>query len=372
VVHPRQVSAGDAQGVALEECLRVAWFPKAEDLQANPYWTRLQAELEALGVAFETSHNGHWLAGRWLWENRRRVDVLHFHFMEPQYAGVGDTVSARRVLKFAAYLALARLLGYRIVWTMHELSPTWPMRPAWLERLGRGLLAWAAHVVIVHCHEAKRLLARKLGRWWRVCVLPVPTYAEFYPQNLSRVEARAALEIAPDCFVIGFVGGIRPNKGLEDLVAVFGQLDDPNSRLLIAGKPWPPEDYVAVLQQLAATDTRIRFHAEEVPDQDLQLYLTATDVVVFPFKHVLTSSSVALAMSFGRPVVVPRLGCLPELVGADAGILYEPGDIASLAAALRQARESDLEAMGRAAARRANAFSWRDLAEATLKVYQAA
>ncbi len=349
--------------------MKVAWFPKSEDLVGNPYWECLQAGLEALGVEFETSHSSHWMRRKWLLDNREAVAVLHFHFVQSQYVGQGERLSARRLLKFTSDLLLARLLGYRIVWTMHDLMPTWPKEPRWVEMLGRYAIAWLAHDVIVHCQEAKRLLAQHFGRRGHVHVFPHPSYAGAYPNEVSAAEARRTLQIDFDRFVLAFVGGIRPNKGLEELIAAFGQFDDPQAVLLIAGRPWPPDSYVEQIRRMAGDDTRIRLHAQEIPDEELQLYLKAADVVVLPFKRVLTSGSAILAMSYGRAVIVPRLGCLPELVGADAGFIYDASDRAGLAEAIKQAGASDLEAMGHAAARRANVFRWSDLADGLLQVY---
>lgn len=348
--------------------MRVAWFPKAADLAGNPYWPRLQAELEALGVEFETSHNSYWTARRWLLEHRQTVDVLHFHFVQPQYAD-GQRVLLRRLLKFASDLLLARLLGYRIVWTMHDLMPTWPKEPAWVERLARYVIAWLAHDVIVHCQEARRLLRSHFRRRRRVWVLPLPSYADAHPNDMTSADARQRLGIEEDRFVVAFVGGIRPNKGLEELIAAFARLPDPRSVLLIAGRPWPPEAYVQQIERLARRDGRIVFKPQEVPDKEMQVYLNAADIVAFPFKQVLTSSSAILAMSFGRPVIVPRLGCLPELVRDDAGLIYDPQEPDGLSKALRQAMASDLEGMGSVAAQRTNANSWSDLARGTLQVY---
>jgi glycosyltransferase involved in cell wall biosynthesis len=140
--------------------------------------------------------------------------------------------------------------------------------------------------------------------------------------------------------------------------------------LLIAGGTWPPESYVDKLRRLAEADPSIILRAERIADEEIQLYLNAADVMVYPFREVLTSSSVIMAMSFGRPVIVPRMGCLPELVGPDAGFIYEPGDVADLEARLKAAAAAGLPAMGAAAARRANLYTWGDLAHATLKVYQ--
>lgn len=349
--------------------MRVAWFPKSTDLTGNPYWPRLQEELEALGVEFETSHSSYWMAHRWLWQHRARVGILHFHFVQPHYAGVDGHVSLRRLGKFGVYLAAARLLGYHIVWTMHELVPTWPLRPEWMERLARWMIAQSAHDVIVHCEEARRLLAARLGRKRRGHVLPLPSYAGTHPNNLSQAQARERLGIPTERNVLGFIGGVRPNKGLEDLIAAFQRIEAPDHLLLIAGRPWPPQSYVDQVRLLAEADPRIILLAQEIPDEDMQLYLNAPDVLVFPFRRVLTSSSVILAMSFGRPVIVPRMGCLPELVGDDAGFVYEPGNVNALAAAIEKAASADLGAMGAAAARRTNAYTWHDLALAILKVY---
>ena len=46
-----------------------------------------------------------------------------------------------------------------------------------------------------------------------------------------------------------------------------------------------------------------------IPDAELQVWLRAADVVVLPFRDILTSGSAILALSFGRAVVAPALGC---------------------------------------------------------------
>jgi glycosyltransferase involved in cell wall biosynthesis len=74
-------------------------------------------------------------------------------------------------------------------------------------------------------------------------------------------------------------------------------------------------------------------------------------------------------MSFGRAVVAPALGCLPETVPPDAGILYDPDAPDALTAALRRALGVDLEAMGRAARARAEELDWGPIARRTARLY---
>ena len=114
--------------------------------------------------------------------------------------------------KSACALFMARLLGYRIVWTVHDLLPTRPIEPHWIERLARYAIAWLAHDVIVHCEEARRLVRRSFRRSRRVWVLPLPSYADAHPNEISQAQARTCLGIAQDQFVVGFIGGIWPNN----------------------------------------------------------------------------------------------------------------------------------------------------------------
>jgi len=349
---------------------RVAWLPKAEDLSGNPYWPLLRDALVELGVAFEDSHASGWLSGQWLWEHRGSVDVLHWHFIQPHYAGPDDRVSGIRLLKLVAYLLLARVLGYRLVWTMHDLEPTWPLQPAWAERVATLLVVGLCNDVIVHCEAAQELLRLRYHRKRRVTVCPHPGYAGAYPSGLTKQAARERLGIRSDALVYGSIGGIRPNKGLELLLRVFAKLSVPDAVLLIAGRPWKPESYVQELQDLASRDPRVVFCPRELTDAEVATHLSACDVAVFSFARVLTSSTVMLALSHGIPVIAPRSGCLPEEVGPEAGILYAPGDEEQLLGALERSATADLFAMSAAALQRATQVTWADMARRTLAVYE--
>jgi len=61
------------------------------------------------------------------------------------------------------------------------------------------------------------------------------------------------------------------------------------------------------------------------------------DAVVLPFRDILTSGSAILALSHGRPVIAPALGCLPGTLPSDATFLYDadaPGDRRGVGAAV--------------------------------------
>lgn len=348
--------------------LCVVFFPEASD--ANPYWKIAAASIEAVGG--KVAGVGSLPFGRrWLMRNRGSIQVLHFHYVQQFYAYEGTQARLRWVLRFASNLLLARFLGYRTVFTLHNATPTYPLEPGWVDYLGHWVAANLTHSVIVHCEAARRLLKEKFGRRRHVYIVSHPHYMDQYENTISPSAARAALGIATDHLVFAFIGGIRPNKGIEHLIAAFQQLDGENLNLVIAGKPWPPQTYIQALEQSAAEDPRILLYERFIPNEELQVYFNAADVLVLPFERILTSGSAILAMGFARPVVAPAMGCLPELITPDTGILYDAAAPAGLLDALRRCQEMgvSLREMGRRAQKRVSEFTGELMAEQTLCAY---
>lgn len=79
-----------------------------------------------------------------------------------------------------------------------------------------------------------------------------------------------------------------------------------------------------------ADNPRIHLHARRIPDEELQLFYNAADVVVLPFKQILTSGSLVLAMSFGKAVVTPHLESLLEILPEEGVKWFDPLDSDSL------------------------------------------
>lgn len=351
--------------------LSVVHLPSLNTLSANPYWSILKGSLAELQVQSIDTDMAIW-GKRWLIQNRNRADVLHFHYIQQFYAYEGTRARLRWVLRFAANLFLARILGYRTVFTLHNATPTYPLQPEWVDNLGQWFAVNLTDSVIVHCEAARQLLKKRFGRCKHVYTVPHPNFISQYPNTIPRSTARTVLALKPESLVFAFIGGIRPNKGIETLIAVFKQFAGADFNLLIAGKPWPPETYIQVLEQSAIEDPRILLRQRYIPDEELQVYFNAADVIVLPFARILTSGSAILAMSFGRPIVVPARGCLPELISENEGTLYDPALSDGLLVALKQcvAKRSELEQMGKRAQQSVARLTGELMAEQTLRAYR--
>jgi glycosyltransferase involved in cell wall biosynthesis len=323
-----------------------------------------------LGVEVVAGHHGRDVNEDWLRENRGQVDVLHLNWPHYMYDAPDlESNVLSRCADVLGYLSLARSLGYRIVWTVHNLYPH-DRTHFHLHRLARLTISSLATALIVHCEQARALVRLHFHRTEGVFTIPHGHFMDAYPNTLSGTEARQRLGIAQDSFVYLFFGNLRPYKGVEDLLDAFCGLKGKNLRLLLAVKERDPYS-TALIERARQLDPRILVQTSHFfPNEDFQLFLNAADVAVFPFLEVLTSGSAITALSFGRPVIAPSIGCLPELLDEGVGIAYERGQADALGLAMEAIRDRDLAACGQAAFQRARSLSWEPIARLTLEAYR--
>lgn len=333
----------------------------------NPYQRALGAALAKLGVRVE---------GRaWSWRlltQARGTDIVHIHWT----SGPANARGWKFALGFPALalqFAVLRMQGRRIAWTVHNLE-SHEKRNRLRERLVSLLIGHMAHGVIVHGESAKGLVSRRFGIPARkITVIPHGNYIGWYPNSVGRSEARRRLELGETERVLLFLGNIRPYKGVTELIQVFRRVAAPNSVLVLAGRPLN-DDVQNEVQRLAGDDGRVRYFPGFVDDSEVQAYMNAADAVVFPYREVLTSGAVVLAMSFAKACIAPRLGCIPDVLDARGAFLYDADSPEGLSSAVREALDAGerLVEMGRHNREKAEEWSWDRIAAATMEVYRPA
>lgn len=338
-------------------------------VKRNPYVSLLCAALCQPGLNMRPTIVDQFSLG-WMWQHRGQVDVLHIHWLELLFLRPTLWRSLKRWVSVMLGLALARLLGVCVVYTVHNIQQH-EEQQARLVGLGNRVIFALAGAVHVHDGQTAEVLRRCWGRKRGIHVIPHGNYVTAYRNDCSRAEARRHLGLAEGAFIYLFLGRVRPYKGVEELIAAFRVLDDPGAVLLVAGEVHDPGDEQR-LRELAGGDERVHLRLEFVGDDEVQIYSNASDICVLPYRHVTTSGAAILSFSFGVPILAPRMGCFVDLVGevGERGVLYDPAAKNGLADALRGARRRDLGAMRAACAEYARRFDWNDIARQHAAMYE--
>jgi beta-1,4-mannosyltransferase len=316
----------------------------------NPYLRLLYGHLIAHGFAAVEDPR---FSLRWLWRARSSVGFLHFHWPESLYrygrgpARLRSLLSRPKLVLFAARLAAARLLDYRIVWTIHQLYPHESVDRA-LDRRGARLLARAADLLIAHDRwTAAQAGAELPNRRGEIAVVPHGSYIGAYPEGRPRREVRSDLGVPQTSFVFLCFGELRGYKEVELLLAAFSSASLPDARLVVAGNA-KIQSVGSAVRAASTKDSRILTLLGFVPEEQVEELFHSCDAAVLPRGEAGTSGSLILALSMGLPVIAADVPTTRELTrDGEAGWLFRPHDVSSLQAALERAGSDPSEARAR-------------------------
>ena len=306
----------------------------------NPYQPILMEAQRELGwEVIDGGGGGNFLRTAWRdW----RADVMHFHWLHPYLLRPGVAASWGRGMRFLAEVTLLKSRGSRIVWTVHNLSNHEGLHPRIELALTRRFVRLCDAVVVHGLAAAGAAQERfRVPASVPVVDIPHPHYADRLPPAVPQDEARRRLGLSDAGRVFVYLGRVRPYKCVDELLSAFAALPDLTARLIVAGGCGDAA-LEAELHRLAARDARVRLDLRHVPDNEVPVLMGAADVVCCPSRGVLTSGSVLLAMSYGRPATAPASGCVPEVVGG-AGFVYEINQSSALKNSLAVALTNDSE-----------------------------
>jgi len=334
--------------------LRISSFPNP--YPGNPYLTLFYEHLRENGVDYVRSG---YFGQSWLREKRGEIDYLHFHWPSFDYSDASGRRSILAMAKFLIKMRAARMMGYKIIWTMHNLYPHERQNAA-LEWLCRFSFVQNVDLVFVHFPAAQDDLWRLFRRRRRVHVVPHGNYAPLYAKRPDRAAARRELGLEPDTYAFLVFGQVRPYKGADIAARALARLSDPGCRLFIVGQH-KDDAHSEELLALAARDPRVRLvlAPDNVPDESVALWLAACDCVAAPYRDVYTSGVVYLAATFGKPIVAPRLGIFRSLGDPSFVRTFDPeGADAAVGAAFEAVRRADPEELLESALRFSADHDW--------------
>lgn len=336
----------------------------------NPYHDQLARHLGDFQVGVQEESQLKAIA-RQARRSSQPPTILHLHAV-PAFSLRPREVT--QLVLFYFRLRWLQRVGTRIVWTVHDIShheTSYPRAERFVARQFHRLV----DALIVHSAAAQTTMEEQWGvrRRDRTFIVPHAHFIGCYPDRISRRSARAQLGLPDDALTFVFFGNIRPYKGVVQLVREFRSLACSSARLVIAGETLNAT-LTGEIDSAIGGSSHILFHNRFIPDEAVQNYLNAADVVVFPYTKALTSGALILAMSFGKACIAPRLGAITDTLDPQGGFLYDPADPAGLKTALAHAvhARQQLSRMGEFNRRAAESWSWHDAARLTNSVYRTA
>jgi len=263
-----------------------------------------------------------------LWRESKDAQVIHAQWLPSA----------------AIAVIVGRLRNLPVVISVRGVDMNSAKKSRLLRAVTRSILKRASYIVPVS-NEFRDMLHSEIG-----CGRPItPLYngvdtEQFRPRD--RATCRRALGLPEDQPMILFVGGMIKRKGVDILLKALrhGAMADHRAQLYLAGEG-PKLAALKVLATAEGLADRTHFLGKVSRDQ-VHLWMGAADMLVLPSYSEGRPNVVLEGMASGIPVVATAVNGTVELIsdGAD-GLLFQPGDVAGLAAQLDSLlRQPDLAA----------------------------
>ncbi|MDQ0574560.1 glycosyltransferase [Agromyces albus] len=236
-----------------------------------------------------------------------RFDVFHVHWPEFLLRADNQLIAAAKQILFRLFISRLRRRGTPVVRTLHNLHPHTPGT-----RLEERLLAELDKVttVTVLLNEST-----SIEHWRKTLTILHGHYVDVFAEHPRSTPTRGRLVYA---------GRIEPYKGVIDLLDAFSEVDQEQLSVRIVGEPSSGlgEQITSRIRILKNASAALEF----VSDSQMVAEITAAELVVLPYREMHNSGVLLVALSLGKPVLVPRSESnqlLANEVGADWVLQYD-------------------------------------------------
>ncbi|MDB4388025.1 hypothetical protein N9Z03_01285 [Akkermansiaceae bacterium] len=162
----------------------------------------------------------------------------------------------------------------------------------------------------------------------------------WYPNSLSKEEAREKLGIPKAADVILAIGKIRSHEEFEIATKGFQAARLSDAVLLVAGRLFHQKRtnlrHWSRRWLFRSSSRHFRLDEGHVPAVRIQEYLNAADVLLITRVHNINSGNVALGFHFGKTVVGPDYAVIGEQLRETGNPVYCPRSMKSVGNALEE------------------------------------
>jgi len=182
-----------------------------------------------------------------------------------------------------------------------------------------------------------------------------------YGALVSKASAKSHLGLEAGVDYLLFFGFIRDYKGLDILLEAMAdpRIQSRNIKLLIAGEYYSNEEkYQAQIQKLKIGNQLV-MRTQFISNEEVKYYFGAASLVTQTYKTATQSGISQLAYHFEKPMLVTRVGGLPEIVPhGECGYVVEVSAQAVADAILTYFDKNEEQRMTAAVRERKKLFGW--------------
>jgi D-inositol-3-phosphate glycosyltransferase len=310
-----------------------------------------------------------WLLGiRYL----RGTFLSLFHILKNQIPSAHFHLFQVGILEFFN-IFLFKMTGRKVIVTIHDVEAFAKERSS----IRKYLYALVDEIIVHNEYSKQELLSKNFSLARKMKVISHGNYLPFLNKTITIQEAREKIGISLDKKVILFFGMIKEVKGLEVLLKALPKMiaEDASIRLLIAGKVWKTDfsRYQKLIDE-ANMQKYCIVHQHFIPDEEVEMYYMASDLVALPYKKIYQSGVLLMSMSYETPVLVSDLPPMKEVVeDMETGFIFESENANDLAekSLLALSSETKLEEVKNAALEKLKrVYDWQTIGKQLEKVYR--
>ena len=267
-------------------------------------------------------------------------DIVHFQWPEGIFGLFSHRVTEEELLRIEKRLMFLKEKGIKIFVQIHNLKPH-TNKDKNVLRLYEQLYQQAD--VMVHMGKYSRDLLQPQYSNAHHVVIPHHLYDDVYSFALTREEARNRLHLSADKKIVLSFGKFRNEQERNfvlDLQRSFGR----SFLFLMPGfyretlHTWNPRKFITRLFHTISYRLKgIKFSNEVIPDDLMQCYFCAADVVLIQRLDILNSGNLPMAFAAGKVVVGPDVGNVGQILHETGNFTFDPLRLESAVEALQKA-----------------------------------
>lgn len=274
-------------------------------------------------------------------------DIVHFQWPELIFGDDKKEFSDSDITRTCHRLALLKEKGIKVFVQVHNLKPH-ENKDKNILRLYNLLYQQAD--VTVHMGNYSRDLLQPQYPHARHVVIPHHIYDNVYRFDISRETARQRLHLPRDKRIVLSFGKFRNDEERRFVLSLkrkYSSSEKNPPLFLMPGfyrktlHTWNPKKFITRLFYTVNYKLKgVRFCHSFIPDDLMQCYFCAADVVLLQRLEILNSGNLPMAFAAGKVVVGPNVGNVGEILRETGNFTFDPQHMETAVEALRKALDN--------------------------------